>query len=65
MLDLKFIRENFDAVVENIKNKNEKVDLQDFLDIEEKRRILIQESDKLKNERNQESRRIAELKKEG
>jgi len=65
MLDLKFIRENFDAVVENIKNKNEKVDLQDFLDIEEKRRILIQESDKLKNERNQKSRRIAELKKEG
>ncbi|MBP7214064.1 MAG: serine--tRNA ligase [Candidatus Kapabacteria bacterium] len=65
MLDIKFIRENFDAVVENIKNKNEKVDFQDFLDIEEKRRILIQESDKLKNERNQESRRIAELKKEG
>lgn len=65
MLDLKFIRENFDQVVENIKNKNEKVDLQGFLDIEEKRRSIIQESDKLKNERNQVSRKVAELKKSG
>lgn len=65
MLDLKFIRENFDAVVENIRRKNEKIDLRGFLDIEEKRRILIQASDKLKNERNQVSRNIAELKKEG
>lgn len=65
MLELKFIRENFDAVVENIKKKNEKINLQGFLDIEEKRRALIQESDKLKTERNQVSRQVAELKKQG
>ena len=65
MLDIKFIRENIDLVKENIKNKNEKADLSEFLDLEEKRRLIIKEVEKLKNDRNITSKQIAQLKKEG
>lgn len=65
MLDLKFIRENIELVKENIKNKNEKTDLSEFLDLEEKRRIIIKDVEKLKSDRNNASKEIAQLKKEG
>lgn len=65
MLDLKFIRENIELVKENIKNKNEKADLSEFLDLEEKRRLIIKEVEKLKNDRNIASKEIAQYKKEG
>lgn len=65
MLDIKFIRENIELVKENIKNKNEKADLNEFLDLEEKRRLIIKEVEKLKNIRNNTSKEIAQLKKEG
>lgn len=65
MLDLKFVRENIELVKENIKNKNEKADLSEFLELEEKRRIIIKEVEKLKNDRNNASKEIAQYKKEG
>ncbi len=65
MLDLKFIRENIDLVKQNIKNKNEKADLGEFLELEEKRRVIIKDVEKLKNDRNNASKEIAQLKKEG
>lgn len=65
MLDIKFIRENIDLVKENIKNKNEKADLGEFLELEEKRRVIIKDVEKLKNDRNNASKEIAQLKKEG
>ncbi len=65
MLDLKFIRENIELVKENIKNKNEKSDLGEFLELEEKRRVIIKDVEKLKNDRNNASKEIALLKKEG
>jgi len=65
MLDIKFIRENIELVKENIRNKNEKADLSEFLDLEEKRRLIIKEVEKLKNDRNNASKEIAQLKKDG
>ncbi|MFP4368552.1 MAG: serine--tRNA ligase [Bacteroidota bacterium] len=64
MLDLKFIRENTEAVIKNTVNKNEKADISKILEMDDKRRALIQESQDLKNERNVVSKEIAMLKKQ-
>ncbi|MDT3739431.1 MAG: serine--tRNA ligase [Candidatus Kapabacteria bacterium] len=63
MLDLKFIRENIGLVRENIKNKNESTQVDSILELDEKRRKVIQEVESLKNIRNVVSKEIAELKK--
>ncbi|MBL7974620.1 MAG: serine--tRNA ligase [Candidatus Kapabacteria bacterium] len=63
MLDMKFIRENPDAVLQNVANKNEKVNVQELLDLDAQRRTLVQETDALKNQRNVTSEEIAKLKK--
>lgn len=60
---MKFIRENPDAVLQNVANKNEKVNVQELLDLDAQRRTLVQETDALKNQRNVTSEEIAKLKK--
>jgi len=65
MLDPRFIRANPDAVKEAVRNKLEKVDIDDFLKLDEERRDLLQEADKLKQERNTVSEVIAREKKDG
>jgi seryl-tRNA synthetase len=64
MLDIKFIRENSDAVINGIKNKNEKDRFGNLLELDSQRRTLIQETDDLKSKRNSVSDEIARLKKE-
>ncbi|MCE2755728.1 MAG: serine--tRNA ligase [Ignavibacteriae bacterium] len=63
MLDVKFIRENPDAVKQNVINKNESADIDALLTLDEKRRSLIQEVEVLKSKRNTVSELIASLKK--
>ena len=63
MLDLKFIRENVEIVRDGIHNKNEKDRLDELLELDAKRRALIQETDDLKSKRNKVSEEIAKLKK--
>ncbi len=63
MLDLKFIRENVEIVRNGIHNKNEKDRLDELLELDAKRRALIQETDELKSKRNKVSEEIARLKK--
>jgi len=65
MLDLKYIRENPDAVKKGINNKNEKDRVDEILALDERRRELILQGDELKSERNQASSKIPALKKEG
>lgn len=65
MLDLKFIRENIDLVRQNVQNKNESANVDIILEIDEQRRKIIQEVEKLKNFRNVVTKEIAELKKSG
>ena len=52
MFDIKFIRENPKIVKEAAKNKNRKVDIDRLLKVDEERRRLIGESEKLRAERN-------------
>jgi len=64
MLDVRFIRENFELVKEAIKNKGEKLSIDNFLELDSKRRKIISEVDQLKHKRNQVSEEIGRLKKE-
>ncbi len=64
MLDIKFVRENPDAVKENIKKKfqDEKLPLVDeAIELDAKKRSLQQEADDLKAERNKISKQIGAL----
>lgn len=65
MLDIKFVRENFDLVKKSMKNRDMQVDLADFLRLERERRDIITESERLKNIKNVTSDEIGELKKKG
>ena len=65
MLDMKFIRENPELVRAGAGHKNEKCDLDGLLQLDEKRRAIIQQVEKLKAERNQASAEIAKKKKAG
>ncbi len=65
MLDPKFIRENPEKVREAIKNKREKIDLDIILNLDEQRRKILVEADTLKQKRNEYSKIIAQMKKEG
>ncbi len=65
MLDLKFIRENTDIVREGAHAKGIDIDLSSLLSLDEKRRALIVEGEKLKARRNQLSAEIGKAKKAG
>lgn len=56
MLDINYIRENADKVKEAAKNKNRKVDIDAILKLDEERRELIQQAQKLREERNSVSK---------
>ena len=68
MLDLKFIRENVDKVRKMLRNRNASDslgDLDDLLQCDEKRRVLLPEMEALRRRRNEASKQIPVLKKEG
>jgi seryl-tRNA synthetase len=64
MLDIKFIRENRDQVKEGIKSKNQKIDIDELLAIDEEHRKLLTEVETLKAERNKANNEISALMKE-
>lgn len=53
MLDIKFVRENIDAVRENIKNRGVSVDLDTLLELDGGRLALLREVEALRKERNE------------
>lgn len=65
MLDVKLLRQNPEMVRESLDNRGAVADLDEFLKLDEKRRNLLFEVEKLKNLRNQESEEIARKKKAG
>ena len=68
MIDIKFLRENPDAVKENIKKKfqDKKLPLVDeVIELDAKSRAAKQEADDLRAKRNQLSKQIGGLMKEG
>jgi seryl-tRNA synthetase len=62
MLEIKFIRENPQAVKEAIQHKNEKADIDQILALDQKRREIIAEVERLKALRNNVSEQIAQKK---
>ena len=62
MLDAKFIRENVDLVKQKLDARGLKLDLEQFLALDKKRREMLQEIEKLRAERNQASDSIARIK---
>ena len=65
MLDIKFVRENQDAVAEAMRNRNAEWDADLFSKLDADRRIAIQKEEALQAERNSLSKQIGALMKEG
>ena len=66
MLDIKRIRKNPEELVEAMrKRRNKGADVTELLKLDEKRRVLLQEVEALKAERNTVSAEIPKLKKQG
>ena len=65
MLDIKFVRENIDKVEQALINRGVKMDLEEFLLLEKKRRELLQGVEGLKAERNSVSQAISIRKRAG
>lgn len=61
MLDIQYIRENKDTVINAAKNKNVDVDIEKLLSLDDARRELIQKVDGIRQERNE----LAEMMKKG
>ena len=65
MLDIKYVRENLDAVAQAMKNRNAPWDSERFTALDEERREAIAEEEALQAERNAASKAIGALMKEG
>ena len=65
MLDIKFIRENPEAVKTALKNRKAEADVDGLLELDQQRRAAITEAEGLKTERNAASKTIGGLMKEG
>lgn len=65
MLDVKYVRQNPDKVRSALESRGATADLDKFLKLDEERRNLLFEAEKLKSLRNQESEEIARKKKMG
>ena len=65
MLDMKLIRENPELVKQGLANKYDTSDLDKIVNLDEKRREIIRQVEKLKGQRNKASAEIAQKKKAG
>jgi seryl-tRNA synthetase len=65
MIDPKIIRERVELVRESLEKRGASFDIEKLLITDEKRRGLIQESEKMKNEKNELSNEIARARKSG
>ncbi len=65
MLDIKCVRSNPDDVKDALRKRRSKLDLEEFLRLDQKRRELLGEAEDLKARRNQASGEISRMKKAG
>jgi len=65
VLDTKFIRKNADVVRAAVQAKRESVDVDRYLELDERRRDALQRVEALKQERNEVSRAVGQIKREG
>ncbi|MBR3051739.1 MAG: serine--tRNA ligase, partial [Selenomonadaceae bacterium] len=65
MLDMKFVRDNLDLIRAMLKNRNNPLSLDNFSDLEKRRREILSETEQLKSRRNSTSKKIGAMKKAG
>ena len=65
MLDIKFVRDNLETVKTMLKNRNNPLSLDGFIELEKKRRDILSETEQLKGKRNTVSKQIGAMKKAG
>lgn len=65
MLDIRIIRENPELVKKACADKNDKADIDEILNLDDKRRKLLTETESMRARQNQASQEIARLKKSG
>lgn len=65
MLDIKYIRQNREEVINLLKKRHDDFPIDEILALDEKRRALITEAESKKAEQNKVSKSIPQLKKEG
>lgn len=65
MLDIKFIRENADRIKKGIIDKNEKVDVDLIIKLDQDRRAIIFNVEELKKKRNENSKLVSQYKRDG
>lgn len=65
MLDIKYVRENTDLIVEAMKNRNAEFDKDKFAKLEEERRTCIATEEELQTGRNAASKEIGALMSQG
>jgi len=64
MLDIKFIRENKEKIKENCKKRQSKVNIDRLLEVDEKRKKIIQELELINSQKNKANKEIVALKDE-
>jgi seryl-tRNA synthetase len=65
MLDIKRIRQNPQELADAMARRHKPVDVSGFLTLDERRRELLAQVEALKNQRNEESKRVATMKRAG
>jgi len=65
MLDLRKIRQNPQILTDALAKRGKNIPLDSFLQADEKRRVLMAQSENLKNRRNEASKEIASIKRTG
>ncbi len=63
MLDIKYLRQNIDLVRKKMDERGQKIDFDRFLDLDAKKRDILQSVETLRSERNSVSKQVGELKK--
>jgi len=63
MLDIKYLRQNVELVRVKMKQRGQSIDFERFLSLDAKRRDILLAVETLRNERNDASKKIGELKK--
>jgi len=65
MLDIEEIRQKPEEIAERLRTRDPDVDVRIILELDEKRRDLIKKVEELRHEKNEESKRIGQLKAQG
>lgn len=63
MLDIKYLRQNIELVRKKMDERGQKIDFDRFLDLDAKKRDILQAVEILRSERNSVSKQVGELKK--